>query len=110
MLAFISIALAADGGQPAGSEGIFWSLLPIILIVPIFYFLVILPQQKTRRKHQTMLQNLKKGDRVVCTSGIIGTVVSMDKDTIVLQVAPDVKLRMLKTAVSEVMKESSQKK
>lgn len=99
MLMMWSLAFAA-GEQQGSPYGALWSLLPILLIFPIFYFLVIMPQQKARKKHQTMIESLKKGDKVVSTSGIIGTVVSVDKDTIVLQVAPDVKLRMLRSAVS----------
>ncbi len=64
-----------------------------------------MPQQKTRKKHQAMIENLKKGDRVVATSGIIGTLVSIDKDTIVLQVAPEVKLRMLRSAIADLRTE-----
>lgn len=99
MLMMLSFAFAAgeQGGSPFGT---LWSLLPILLIFPIFYFLVILPQQRSRKKQQSMIDNLKKGDKVVSTSGIIGTIVSVDKDTIVLQVAPDVKLRMMRNAIS----------
>ena len=79
--------------------------MPIILIFPIFYFLVIMPQQKARKKHQAMIENLKKGDRVVSTSGIIGTIVSVDKDAIVLQAAPEVKLRMLRSAIADLRTE-----
>jgi len=98
----LSIAFAA-GEQQGPSSSPLWSLLPILLIFPIFYFLVILPQQKARKKHQTMIENLKKGDKVVSTSGIIGTVVSVDKDTVILQVAPDVKIRMVKSAISNMI-------
>ena len=100
------LALAfADGGQAAQPSSFLWSFMPIILIFPIFYFLVIMPQQKTRKKHQAMIENLKKGDRVVSTSGIIGTIISVDKDAIVLQVAPEVKLRMLRNAIADLRTE-----
>ncbi|MEK6561206.1 MAG: preprotein translocase subunit YajC, partial [Nitrospirota bacterium] len=89
------LSLAFAAGESSGSPlGGLWSFLPIILIFPIFYFLVIMPQQKTRKKHQAMIENLKSGDRVVTSSGIIGTLVNVDKDAIVLQVAPNVKIRM----------------
>ena len=100
------LALAfADGGQQAQPSSFLWSFMPIILIFPIFYFLVIMPQQKARKKHQAMIENLKKGDRVVSTSGIIGTIVSVDKDAIVLQAAPEVKLRMLRSAIADLRTE-----
>ena len=104
MLTMLSLAFAA-GEQQGSPFGFLWSMLPIILIFPIFYFLVIMPQQKARKKHQAMIENLKKGDRVVSTSGIIGTIVSVDKDAIVLQVAPEVKLRMLRSAIADLRTE-----
>ena len=107
MLMLFSLAFAA--GESSGSPlGGLWSFLPIILIFPIFYFLVIMPQQKQRKKHQAMLNDLKSGDRVVTTSGIIGTVVGVDKDAIVLQVAPNVKIRMVKGSVSELRTEEKE--
>ena len=99
MLFSLAFAAGESSGSPLGG---LWSFLPIILIFPIFYFLVIMPQQKQRKKHQAMLNDLKSGDRVVTTSGIIGTVVGVDKDAIVLQVAPNVKIRMVKGSVSEL--------
>ena len=102
-------SLAFAAGETASSPlGGLWSFLPIILIFPIFYFLVIMPQQKQRKKHQAMLNDLKSGDRVVTTSGIIGTIVSVDKDAIVLQVAPNVKIRMVKGSVSELRTEEKE--
>ena len=106
---FIMLSLAFAAGESSGSPlGGLWSFLPIILIFPIFYFLVIMPQQKTRKKHQAMIDNLKSGDRVVTSSGIIGTVVNVDKDAIVLQVAPNVKIRMMKGSVSELKAEEKE--
>ncbi|MDD5434580.1 MAG: preprotein translocase subunit YajC [Nitrospira sp.] len=109
MLGLVSVAYAA--GEQAGGGGIasflgpIGSFLPIILIFPIFYFLVIMPQQKTRKRHQAMMEALKKGDKVVTTSGIIGTIASVDKDTVVVLVSPEVKLRMMKNAITELRSE-----
>ena len=105
MLFSLAFAAGESSGSPFGG---LWSFLPIILIFPIFYFLVIMPQQKQRKKHQAMLNDLKSGDRVVTTSGIIGTIVSVDKDAIVLQVAPNVKIRMVKGSVSELRTEEKE--
>lgn len=105
MLFSLAFAAGESSGSPLGG---LWSFLPIILIFPIFYFLVIMPQQKQRKKHQAMLNDMKSGDRVVTTSGIIGTVVSVDKDAIVLQVAPNVKIRMIKGSVSELRTEEKE--
>ena len=105
MLFSLAFAAGESSGSPLGG---LWSFLPIILIFPIFYFLVIMPQQKQRKKHQSMLNDLKSGDRVVTTSGIIGTIVSVDKDAIVVQVAPNVKIRMVKGSVSELRTEEKE--
>lgn len=107
---FMIVSLAfAEGEQAAAASssplGFLGSLLPILLIFPIFYFLVIMPQQKARKKHRAMMESLKKGDRVVSSAGIIGTIVSVDKDTVVLQVAPEVKLRILRSSVADLREE-----
>jgi len=108
MFMIVSLAFAAGeqaGGQQGSPLGFLGSLLPILLIFPIFYFLVIMPQQKARKKHRAMMESLKKGDRVVSTAGIIGTIVSVDKDTVVLQAAPEVKLRILRSSVADLRAE-----
>lgn len=75
--------------------------LPFILIFGIFYFLVILPQQRQRRKVQDMLSNLKTGDRVITSGGIYGTIVGFrDLNVVQLQVASQVKLEVVKSAIT----------
>ena len=75
--------------------------LPFVLIFGIFYFLVILPQQRQRRKTQDMLSNLKTGDRVITSGGIYGTIVGFrDLNVVQLQVANQVKLDVAKTAIT----------
>ncbi len=91
--------LAAD----AGAGGAFVQLLPFILIFGIFYFLLILPQQRQRRKIQEMLANLKTGDRVLTSGGIYGTIVSFrDANVVQIQVANQVKLDLARSAVTAV--------
>jgi len=77
--------------------------LPMIAIFAIFYFLIFLPMQKQKKQTQQMLENLKKGDVVVTTGGLVGTVVDIhaDDNTIVIRVKPDnVKLQLARNAVS----------
>ena len=89
--------LAAD----PGGGGAFLQFLPFILIFGIFYFLVILPQQRQRRKTQDMLANLKTGDRVITSGGIYGTIVGFrDLNVVQLQVANQVKLEVAKSAIT----------
>ena len=91
--------LAAD----AGSGGALVQLLPFVLIFGIFYFLLILPQQKQRRKVQEMLANLKTGDRVLTSGGIYGTIVGFkDANVLQLQVSSQVKLEVARSAITAV--------
>jgi preprotein translocase subunit YajC len=107
MIWMLSLVLAQEPpASPAPSGGAFLtSLLPFILIFVLFYVLLILPQQRRQKKHRAMLETLKKGDRVVTSSGILGTVMNIAKDTITLQVADNVKIRILRDAISEMRKE-----
>lgn len=78
---------------------------PILLIFAIFYFLLFMPMQKQKKQQQKMLSELKNGDEVLTTGGIMGTIVSVNEDdTIVVRVKPDnVKLQMARGAVSSLV-------
>jgi preprotein translocase subunit YajC len=89
--------LAAD----PGTGGAFVQFLPFILIFGIFYFLLILPQQRQRKKVQEMLSNLKTGDRVITSGGVYGTIVGFrDASVVQLQVAQQVKLDVARSAIT----------
>ena len=74
---------------------------PFILMIAVFYFILIRPQQKKAKQHQELLKQIKPGDRVVTSSGIIGTVISVREKSISLRSA-DTKLEVLKSAIGEV--------
>ncbi len=80
--------------------------LPLIIVMGIFYVMLILPQQRQRKKTQAMLQALKSGDKVVTTSGIYGTINAIDGETIILKIADTgsspVKIRIARSAVAQV--------
>jgi preprotein translocase subunit YajC len=78
---------------------------PIILIVVVFYFLMIRPQQKQAKTHQTFLQGLKKGDSVLTNGGIIGEVAAVEDRTVTLNVGGGTKLRVLKAQVTSAWHE-----
>ncbi len=81
------------------------TFFPIILMFAIFYFLLIRPQQKKQKELQEIVKNLKKGDKVVTTGGIIGTVHTLQDDYIVLKVGEgDTKIEVLRSYVSELRK------
>lgn len=96
--------LQAGGG---GAAAFIWQILPILAIFAIFYFLVIAPANRQRRKTQAMLEALKKGDRVVTSGGIYGTIQSVEGDSVQLKIADNVKIRLLRSAVASVVSESS---
>ncbi len=102
-----SDAWAQTGAVPAGNStiGMLVQFGPILLIFVIMYFLLIRPQQQQQKKMQLMIKALKKGDRVVTSGGMLGTVVGVDDAKIVLKVADDVKMEFLKSAVVQVLQE-----
>lgn len=84
------------------------TLMPLILIFGIFYFILIRPQQKKMKKHQNMLGNLVKGDQVVTEGGVHGTVVGVRDDVVVLKVAKikdeDVKIEVSRARIAFLSK------
>jgi preprotein translocase subunit YajC len=87
--------------QPSNSIVLF---APYILIALVFYFLLFMPMQRQKKKQQQMLRDLKSGDTVITTGGIVGTITSADSDTIVLRVKPDnLKLQFSRSAVSSLV-------
>jgi len=89
--------LAADPGAGSGLAQFLFLFAPLFLI---WYLLVIRPQQSQRRKTQEMLANLKTGDRVVTTGGVYGTVMAFRDGVVQLQVAPQVKIDVARSAIS----------
>ena len=88
---------------PSGPAAILGNPLTMMIIVMgIFYLMLILPQQRQRKKTQAMLQALKSGDKVITTSGIYGTVNGIDGDTIILKIADQVKIRIARSAIAQV--------
>lgn len=75
-------------------------MIPMAVIIGIFYFLVIAPANKQRKRTEAMLKALKKGDQVVTTGGIYGTVQSVDADTVILKIADNVKIKIAKSSVA----------
>ena len=100
MLVMIAAILLQNGtGGAAGGLGMF---LPMIIVMGIFYVMLILPQQRQRKKTQAMLAALKNGDKVVTTGGIYGTVNGIDGDTVILKIADQVKIRIARSAIAQV--------
>jgi len=98
------IAFAALG-PPSGSGpgSVVTQLLFFAAIFAIFYFLLIRPQQKQKKERERMLASIKKGDRVVTSSGMHGTVVGLNEHTVVLKVADQVKLEFDRSAIGRAV-------
>ena len=89
----------------------FAQFIPLILIFVIFYFFLIRPQQKKVREHKTMTQNLKRGDEVITSAGIIGTVDRVfEDDRIELNISDGVKVQVIKNTIQGHLKKEETKK
>ncbi|RXT14749.1 preprotein translocase subunit YajC [Ammoniphilus sp. CFH 90114] len=91
----------ADAGAAGG--GFLGSILPLVLMFAIFYFLLIRPQQKKQKQRNAMLNALKKGDKVVTIGGVHGTISEMREDTIIVKIAENTRVTMEKGAVNQVV-------
>jgi len=106
---FGAMAWAADApsGQ-AGGPSALTSFLPIILIFAVMYFLMIRPQQKKQKEHQSMLQAIQKGDKVQTNGGIIGTVTGQDQETLTVEIAPQVRVKVGRSFVARIIRPTDQ--
>ncbi len=95
LLAFVP----PQGGAQSGGGGAIVTLIMLVSIFLIMYLLMIRPAQKRQKEQQKMLDSLKKGDRVITSAGIHGTIVDMDGSTITLQVSDGCKIQFEKVAV-----------
>jgi preprotein translocase subunit YajC len=99
-------AQAPAGGQPA--DPMISTLLMLLQFLPIIliaYFLIIRPQQQQKKKMEAMLKALKKGDRVLTSGGMFGTIIGLEDDKTVLKVAENTKIEFAKSAIVQVMPE-----
>jgi preprotein translocase subunit YajC len=102
---FFSDAFAqtpASGAAPDGLTAILLQVAPLGAIVLIFYFLLIRPQQRRAKAHMDMIANLKRGDVIVTSGGLIGKVRSVADDEIRVELSPNVEVRVVRGAIGEV--------
>jgi len=92
--------------SPAGNGLI--AFLPLAIIMVIFYVLLILPAQRRQKKTQSMLSELKTGDKVVTTGGLYGTIVALDGDAVQLRIADQVKVKVARSAVAGLQVEGKE--
>ncbi|MBI5598538.1 MAG: preprotein translocase subunit YajC [Deltaproteobacteria bacterium] len=105
----VEIAHAAEEGGglggilPAGilPAGVVANFFPFIVLIAIFYFMLIRPQQKSAKKHREMLGKLQKGDNVVTRGGIYGRVSNVKDDSLIIEIADNVRIKVERSAVQE---------
>src|SRR5215469_6954803 len=103
----VATTFAFFAGPTAPASGGLTMLLPLLLI-PVLYFLMIRPQQKRQKQWQSMLENIKAGDRVTTAGGIRGVILSIKDDAIIIRVAPDnLKIEVVKNAIASVTTQES---
>ena len=110
---FESIAYAmaqAPQAQGEGAPSPLVSLMPLILMFAIFYFLLIRPQQKKQKDHEKLISELKKNDQVITSGGIHGTIVNVKETTFIVRVDDNVKIEISKSAVSGVKRQAGSQK
>ena len=104
LISVIFIGGCVPAGEPGapGAEASTWAtmLIPLILIVAIFYFLMIRPQRKKQKEHQQLVEELKRGDKVITAGGIYGVIESTSEDSIVIKVESGTTLRIARNSVT----------
>jgi len=94
------VAWAADATAAAGPLANVAQFVPLILIFVVFYFLLIRPQQKKAKEHQTYLTNLKKGDKVITGGGIHGQIVGLTETVVTLEIADNVRIKINRSTIA----------
>ncbi len=93
--------------MPGSAQGgsLFQAILPLLIIFLIFYFLLILPQQRKEKQRREMLDNLKKGDRVITIGGLIATVEEIKGKIVTLNVGSGIKIDFIKNSIAQIYQE-----
>lgn len=105
MTSFLWLFAQAPQAAPTGS--FLFQLMPIFLILFFFYFLLIRPQKKREEEHRRLLDSLQRGQRVITSSGIHGTVAALQRDTVDIEIAPKVKITIQRSSIAGVLSASS---
>ena len=99
---FITPAYAQAAGS-GGATDLIGMILPLVLIMGVFYFLLIRPQQKKMKDHQEMLKKVSKGDTIITSGGLIGKVVKViDDNELQVEMGDNIRLRVLRSGIADV--------
>lgn len=103
-----AIAQTADAGSAAAQGFDFMSILPFAMLIVVFYFLLIRPQQKRMKEHKTMVDNLRRGDRVVSAGGLIGTISRVGEgEEIEVEIANGVIVTVVKSTITTIINKNA---
>ena len=106
----ISFLQQEQAAQPSGTMGLLGTIVPFLLIILIFYFFMIRPQNKKQKETQKMLDALKKGDKVVTIGGIHGVVSSVKDKTVIVKVDDNCKVEFTRSAIASCESDKSEEK
>ena len=98
----LPVLLQAAGAAAGAGDNPLMTFLPLVLLLPALYFLMIRPQSQRAKKHQQMLGALKRNDTVVLSSGLIGKVTRIEETEVMLEIATGVNVRVVKSMITEV--------
>jgi preprotein translocase subunit YajC len=103
---FVGFLQQAAPGQRPPQGSMLAALIPFLLVFVVFYLLIIMPTRRKQKKHQTMVEQLKPGDRIITTGGIFGTIMGVQKDKIEVKISANVKVDITKNAVGVILGQS----
>ena len=101
------IAMAPQGGSGAGGGSMVSTFVMFGAIFLIFYFMIIRPQQKRAKEREKLLSSIEKGDKVVTSGGVHGTIAGVEEKTVLLQVTENVKLKIERSAIATILNRDS---
>jgi preprotein translocase subunit YajC len=99
----ILLAMAPQGGEGGGGS-LISTLIMFGAIFAIFYFMIIRPQQKRAKEREKLLSNVEKGDKIITSGGVHATIVGLEEKTALIEIAPNIKVKIERTAIGSVVK------
>ena len=102
-----TMAFAAEGDDGGGFGALLGPIPMLVIMGAIFYFLLIRPQQRKAKETKKMLENLRKGDEVVTNGGIYGRITGLNENQVVMEVAPQTRIKVLRTSVTHIVSSAS---
>ncbi len=99
----ILLAMAPQGGEGGGGS-LISTVIMFGAIFAIFYFMIIRPQQKRAKEREKLLSNIEKGDKIVTSGGVHATIVGIEEKTVLIEIAPNVKVKVERSAIGSVIK------